>query len=422
MFQGLSKDQAPPISVPFRFFLTAPLFGILISFILLIYPIEEVFNQYSPVAVGLVHLFTLGILAQIIFGALQQMLPVLAGAVFKKPLLFARIVHISLVVGTLGLSGGFIFSSKSLLIVGSIFLTISFGVFFFRLLQLLFQVKYLTSTVNAMKLFAIIGSFTALLGLYLVGQHISENINSYHYLFVNTHILFASFGFAVLLIMGVAFQVVPMFYVGPDFPKDIQSKFPRVIFGMLFLCGIFIIFNLDWQLIKIIISSFVTIFAYYGLNSLNNRKRPVFDVTLWYWKFSFYALIASQIIFLFFDNSIVLTLVFMFGFLYPLLQGMIYKIIPFLAWFHLSSSGYFSIPNLREYIKEDMIKVQFHIYLASFLFFILSSFFNQFFLYIASILFLVSNLMFLYNLIIATKKYNDISKTDPMDAFKMETK
>ncbi len=422
MFKGLSTDQAPPISVPFRFFITAPLFGILISIILFFYPIEEIFNKYSPVSVGVIHLFTLGMLSMIIFGSLQQMLPVLAGAVFKKPLIFANIVHISLSIGTLSLSGGFIFSQKILLMMGSLFLTIAFGVFFFVLLRLLFRVKYLTSTVNTMKLFAIVGSITALLGLYLIGQHISGNINSYHYIFVNIHILFASFGFALLLVMGVAFQVIPMFYVALDFPKAVQHRFPRVILGMLFLSGIFLIFGLDWEMIKIIIALFVTIFAYYGINSLNNRKRPVFDVTLWYWKFSLYSLIISMLIFT--QSSTLnsqlpmLTIVFIFGFLYPLLQGMIYKIIPFLSWFHLSSRGYFSIPNLREYINEDMIKVQFYIYLSSFIFFILSAIFNQLFLYIASALFLVSNLLFLFNLFTAIKKYNDISKTDPMDIFK----
>ena len=29
MYQGLSLDQAPPLSVPLRFFLTAPAFGVL---------------------------------------------------------------------------------------------------------------------------------------------------------------------------------------------------------------------------------------------------------------------------------------------------------------------------------------------------------------------------------------------------------
>ena len=90
--QGLSLDQAPPIGVPFRFFLTAPIFGVVISFVFLFFPFSETSNQYSHFAIGLVHLFTLGILSMIIFGAMQQMMPVLAGAVIKKPRLFANVV------------------------------------------------------------------------------------------------------------------------------------------------------------------------------------------------------------------------------------------------------------------------------------------------------------------------------------------
>jgi hypothetical protein len=289
--------------------------------------------------------------------------------------------------------------------IGGMFLTLSFGVFFFILLRLLFKVKYLTSTVKAMKIFTISGTLTALLGLYLVGQYISGNITSYHYLFANTHILFASFGFAIILVMGVSFQVIPMFYVARDFPKKVQDNFPIVLFGMIVLCGVFFVFKVDFEVIKLIISIMVIIFGYFGLVSLNNRKRPVFDVTLWYWKLAFYSLNVSMILYNSFDNYILMSLIFIFGFLYSLLQGMIYKIIPFLSWFHLSSNGHFMIPNLREYIREDIIKIQFFIYTSSILFFILSIFLNQLFLYIGSALFLFSNLLFLFNLLTAVGKY-----------------
>ncbi len=410
MFKGLSTDQAPPISVPFRFFLTAPIFGILISIILFLYPMEEIFNRYSPVSVGVVHLFTLGILTQIVFGALQQMLPVLAGSVFKKPIVFANIVHSTLVLGTLSLSGGFLLTSKLLLMLGSGFLAISFGVFFFILIKLLFKVKYLTTTVNAMKLFSIVGATTALLGLYLVGSHISGNIGEYHLSFINIHILFASFGFALILVMGVSFQVIPMFYVARDFPKKVQQRFPRVIVGMIIVSSIFILFGLDWEASRIILALVAIIFGYFGLVSLNNRKRPVFDVTLWYWKLSFYSLILSMLLFIIEIDYVLVSIIFIFGFLYALLQGMMYKIIPFLSWFHLSAKGHFMIPNLREYIDASMIKLQFHIYISSLLFFILATLFNQLFLYIAATLFAVSNILLLINLFTSLRKYNAIIK------------
>ena len=55
--QGLSLEQAPPASIPFRFFLTAPLFGILLGLVFFFYPLESIINQYSPVAIAVVHLF-----------------------------------------------------------------------------------------------------------------------------------------------------------------------------------------------------------------------------------------------------------------------------------------------------------------------------------------------------------------------------
>jgi len=420
MYKGLSTDQAPPISVPFRFFITAPFFAILIGLIFINYPLDSIFNRYSNIAIAVTHIFTLGVLSMLIIGAMLQMLPVLAGVVIKNSIIFANVVHISLTIGTLGLSGGFLFESNLALSIGGLFLVIAFFTFFFTIIKSLFKVTYITSTVNGMKFFSIGGLITILLGIFLIYSHIEGDILSFHYNIVNIHIIFARFGFAFILVMAISFQVIPMFYVARDFPKSLQDKFPRVILGMLFLFTIFTILSLNTQPIKEILAILLIIFAYYAPVSLNNRRRPVFDVTLWYWKFSLYSLIISQILFLFFDNIIVLTLVFIFGFLYPLLQGMIYKIIPFLAWFHLSSNGYFSIPNLREYIKEDMIKLQFHIYMGSFLFFILSSFFNQLFLYIAATLFLLSNLLFLFNLIVAIKKYYDIDKTNPMDAFKVK--
>jgi hypothetical protein len=97
---------------------------------------------------------------------------------------------------------------------------------------------------------------------------------------------------------------------------------------------------------------------------------------------------------------------------------MIYKIVPFLSWFHLNSRGYFIIPTLREFIKEDNIKIQLYIYVSSIIFFIFAVILSDIFLYIGAGLFIVSNILLMINIIIAAKKYHEISLTDPMAAFK----
>ena len=414
--QGLSLDQAPPISVPFRFFLTAPIFGVVISFVFLFTPFSESSNQYSHFAIGLIHLFTLGILSMIIFGAMQQMMPVLAGAVIKKPRLFANVVHSSLVLGTLFLSFSFILELKNLLIFGAIFLAIAFLTFFIMSIKLLFNVKFLTSTVKAMRLFSLAGLITLILGLYLSFSHINLSFSENYYTVVFLHILFALFGFALLLIMGVSFQVIPMFYVALDFPKFVQNKIPLILFVLLFLSAVFFYFDVNFLILKILFSGLIITFCFYGLKSLNNRRRPVFDATLWYWKLSLSSLIISMIIWLFnlFESNYILAIVFAFGFLYSLLQGMVYKIIPFLSWFHLSSKGYFKLPTIREFIDEKYIKTHFFMHLFSVMFFIFAYFENSL-IYVSSILFLFSNILFFVNCLNAVKKYLAISKTDPMD-------
>lgn len=419
--QGLSLDQAPPLSVPFRFFVTAPFFGMLIGVIFLLFPFDVIQNRYSDIAIGLVHLFTLGILSMIIFGAMQQMMPVLAGAVIKKPILFANVVHTTLTLGTLLFSASFIFDIGYLLHAAVALLAISFLTFFIVAIKLLIKVQFLTSTVKAMKLFSFAGLITALLGIFIAVAHMQDDIGQYHYAFVNSHLAFGLLGFAVLLIMGVSFQVIPMFYVAKDFPKQLQNRMPLVIFALIFILSGFFFLDSSIFVVKLILALLLISFCLYGIDSLNNRKRPVFDVTLWYWKLSLYMFIISMLNWLFVpqDSSYLVAILFGFGFLYSLLQGMVYKIIPFLSWFHLSSKGYFSIPNIRDMIGEDLIKLHFFIYIASLGFFIITPFLSEIFIYIAASFFILSNAMFFFNCILAFRKYKAIAKTDPMDMMQM---
>jgi hypothetical protein len=117
------------------------------------------------------------------------------------------------------------------------------------------------------------------------------------------------------------------------------------------------------------------------------------------------------------DSLFTIAIIFGLGFLYSLLQGMIYKIIPFLAWFHLSSSGHMVIPTMREMINEDLIKIHFFIFVSSLFFFIIAGFLSEVFIYIGALLFIVANILLLINCVIAVNKYNAIAKTNPMDAF-----
>jgi len=54
------------------------------------------------------------------------------------------------------------------------------------------------------------------------------------------------------------------------------------------------------------------------------------------------------------------------------MSGMLYKIIPFLVWFHLNGMGYMSIPSMGEMVYKKMALAQFVLFVATLALFILA--------------------------------------------------
>jgi hypothetical protein len=101
----LSFDQAPPLAAPLRFFLTAPLFAILAGLLLLWSGPDLFASRWTPAALALTHLITVGFMLQVMLGAMIQILPVVAGANMSRPLLVASLVHVAITLGAVAGSG-----------------------------------------------------------------------------------------------------------------------------------------------------------------------------------------------------------------------------------------------------------------------------------------------------------------------------
>ena len=76
MGPGLSYDDTPPFSAPLRFFLTAPLFGV-VAGLTLLFGGEILVSRWTPGALAITHLFAAGFMLQVMLGALLQVMPVL---------------------------------------------------------------------------------------------------------------------------------------------------------------------------------------------------------------------------------------------------------------------------------------------------------------------------------------------------------
>src|SRR6476661_6745801 len=110
----LSFDDAPPLSGPLRFFLTAPLFSLAAAATLFWYGDAALESRWAMSTLALTHMLTLGFLAMVMCGALLQILPVVAGVLIPRPALTASVVHMALTAGTALLVSGFAFAEPLL--------------------------------------------------------------------------------------------------------------------------------------------------------------------------------------------------------------------------------------------------------------------------------------------------------------------
>ncbi len=139
MQPGLSFEQAPPISVPFRFFLTAPMFGMAAGLLLLWLGPAALISRWTSVALALTHLLAVGFMLQAMCGALLQMLPVAAGANIWQPRRVTQLTHAGLTIGTLLLVAGFLSEKALLFQIAVPFMTASLGAFALIVLIALFR-------------------------------------------------------------------------------------------------------------------------------------------------------------------------------------------------------------------------------------------------------------------------------------------
>src|SRR3989338_5515889 len=69
MYGKLSIQQAPPLSVPARFFLTAPVFGMVAALILLFTGKDLLSSRWTPGMLAVTHCLTLGFFTSVMIGA-----------------------------------------------------------------------------------------------------------------------------------------------------------------------------------------------------------------------------------------------------------------------------------------------------------------------------------------------------------------
>lgn len=363
--------------VPLRFFLSAPLFSVAAALLLLWQGPDMLLSRWHPALLGVTHMLTLGFLSLTMMGAIMQMLPVVAGVPMRNPLWTAGIIHALGVAGITLLSAGLAASSSrslqvALPLLGTAMLTFS-GLVIFTLRRAQTQ----NMTARAMRLAALMLAATATLGLLLLSNHAYFWWLPVREPYTNLHLSWGLLGWVGILVVGVAYQVVPMFQLTPAYPAAMTRRLATLLFMTLLALSLTMLFPVLHLPLKIAISGGMIWFAITTLSLQNQRKRKMPDVTMSFWRGGMSCLLLAILVWLagqFLQlggngkYELMLGLLTIVGFAMSLVNGMLYKIVPFLVWFHLQSRrkpGDPMAPNVRQILPETRAQRQMQLHFAA---------------------------------------------------------
>jgi hypothetical protein len=370
---SLSPDQAPPISVPLRFFAVAPVFLVLAALLLAMGDDNPFTNPHSPALLAATHCITLGFAAMVMVGAIQQVVPVIIGSQMPAPRMMAWLTMLPLTVGALLLTLGFALGKPELLNLSWSLLGLAFLIFIIASLYSLTRATPKNPTKTALLLSVI--SLAAAVGLgMLLARGYAAGLDIPYAKLATAHISLALGGWVMLLTIGVSYQVVPMFQLTPSYPKWLTDYLTPAIFAALLSSLLPLLFETAPRWPELVAETLFWIlaccYAAVTLKLQSQRRRRVPDATLSFFRLGMVALLVAA---LFSLASLLLpaaflsqesgdhlrmlsALAFLLGFAMSVIQGMLYKIIPFLVWFHLFrgeiNTANIRIPNMKEIIPE----------------------------------------------------------------------
>ncbi|RTZ48251.1 hypothetical protein EKL30_01195 [Candidimonas sp. SYP-B2681] len=426
MRRALSFDNSPPLSVPFRFFLNVPVFAALAGLLLLWAGPQALESRWTPSALALTHLMTLGVLASAMVGALIQILPVATGISVLAPRLASTFVHPLLIVGTLFLAAAFLFMRPILFQLALYALLAAFlwlagatlgGSWRHRAMAQKGSNDVLLSTR------LVVGALLATLlsgGLLAVGFAWSLPLPMI--LLTNIHAAWGLLGWIGLLLMGMAFQLIPIFQATEVYPRAITRWLATLSFVMLILHTSAALLggnnHLAERILGALLLSLYFVFALQTFYLLWTRKRPKADATTLFWRTAMVCLATCPPVWLAglatgTEFPVTLGVLFIAGFAWSAVNGMLYKIIPFLLWYHAQKNLVTAlriVPKVKDIIPDARATSQFRLHVLALALLLSASIWPPLFTHAAAIAFTASAATLGWNIAAATRLYWNAQK------------
>lgn len=380
MRRELSLDSSPSLSVPLRFFVNVPLFALLAAGVLMWAGPDAFASRWSSVALALTHLFTLGILASAMVGALIQILPVATGVRVAGERTCSAVVHALLTAGTLALVAAFLAGVRLLyalaaLLLGAAFLWLlaACAIGFWQSRSQ--AAKGAADVLGATRLALVALLVTAALGAMLAGIQVWPAPLPVVVL-TNLHATWGLAGWIGLLTTGMAYQLIPMFLVTEPYPRAITRALAPGVFALLVLVSVVAAWLPAAEKPSgVLLLAAYAVFAVTTFRLLWKRKRPTADASTRFWLTAMSSLAGCGpvwIVQIATGNpapAVTLGVLILFGVAWSAVNGMLYKIIPFLLWYHaqksLTGAAMRIVPKVKDMIAERAATRQFWAHLAA---------------------------------------------------------
>jgi len=375
MQRALTFSHIPPLSVPLRFLLCAPLFALMAGGVLLWSGAAAFASRWTSPMLAATHLLTLGSLCTAMLGSLLQMLPSVAGVAIPRHRCGAA-AHAALCAGTLALAGAFLFELPMLFIGAMALLAPALLGLTGLCAAALWQrhADGAASMVAAVRTALAALAVTVVLGVMLASQFawpLSLPLPLLHV--TDIHAAWGLLGWTGLLVAGVAYQVVPMFQVTALYPGWMTRGFTSSMF--ILLAVVSVASGLAEHPAQTFARAGVVLgaagFAAFGAVTgalLLRRKRPKPDVTNLFWYSAIVSLLAActlgalDALDALPEAPLALGVLLVAGFAFSAINGMLYKIVPFLVWYHLQESvegGCRGVPGVKAMIPVAWTRRQF---------------------------------------------------------------
>ena len=365
MHPNLSFEQAPPIPVPYRFFLTAPWFGVAAGLVLAWLGEDVLLSRWTPGTLAITHLLVVGFMLQSMSGALLQFVPVAAGGNVWRPKLVAGVVHPLFIVAAVSLAAAFLTATAVLFTFAALVFAVSIGIYVVVVGWALLRTPAHGATMIALRL-AIFGlAVTATLGVTLALGLGSGRVLPLIEI-TQVHAAWGLGGWALMLVIGVSYFVVPMFQLAPPYPKRLAWGLPvGMVLVLLIWSWQLTGSSADWE--KFVLLAGILVAAIFATTTLllqSRRRRKITDPTLVLFRGAMVSLLLILAASLWFAvdadagadprAAIWIGVLAIPGFFMSVITGMLYKIVPFINWLHLQRLVGLGVsaPTMRDMIPE----------------------------------------------------------------------